>query len=57
MCIRCDSVEEQASAGLCAPCAVELRAEAHEVLRRLERYLAAWADFDEWARRQEHLGD
>jgi hypothetical protein len=50
MCIRCHQIDAPEPLGLCAACTVQTRLEFAEGLRRLTRYLAAWAAFDDWLR-------
>ena len=54
MCIRCRAVEAPEPIGMCAMCVIHTRIEIIEGLKRLSRYLAAWAAFEEWL--SEHPG-
>jgi len=47
-CIRCNEREAPEPLGLCTACVVHTKLEVAEGLRRLGRYLTAWAAFDEW---------
>ena len=47
-CIRCNEREAPEPLGLCAACVVHTRLEVADGLRRLGRYLTAWAAFGEW---------
>ncbi len=49
-CIRCNKGSAPEPLGLCASCVMHTRVEVAAGLRRLGRYLNAWADFDEWLR-------
>lgn len=53
MCIRCREVPVESELGLCERCAIPTCAEYLNGLDRLERYLAAWAAFEEWLERRE----
>jgi rRNA maturation endonuclease Nob1 len=50
MCIRCRRTSAPEPLGFCAACAMHTRVEVVDGLKRLARYLAAWAAFDEWLR-------
>jgi hypothetical protein len=49
-CVRCHEVEAGEPGGYCATCAALSKTEVSEGYRRIQRYLAAWAAFDEWLR-------
>jgi hypothetical protein len=48
MCIRCRLCEAPREPGYCAACVVQTRFEVTEGFLALERYLDAWALFDDW---------
>ncbi len=50
MCIRCHLREAPQASGYCSTCAVQTRLEVARGLRELDRYLRAWALFDDWLR-------
>ena len=50
-CIRCNDGSAPEPLGLCTSCVMYTRVEVSAGLRRLAKYLTAWADFDEWLRR------
>jgi hypothetical protein len=47
-CTSCGNAEGQQPAGLCPACAVAVRLEAWNGLRKLAAYLANWAAFERW---------
>jgi hypothetical protein len=48
MCIRCQEHDAPEPLGLCAACAIQVRLELADGLRRLADYLGAWASFEDW---------
>jgi hypothetical protein len=50
MCIRCGSAEAPGRFEYCPSCSLAARLEVAGGLRRLGRYLAAWAAFELWLR-------
>jgi hypothetical protein len=53
MCVRCMQEKAPEPLGLCAACALHTRIELTSAVARLERYLAAWAAFDDWLAERE----
>ncbi len=54
MCTRCKLTVPAGADAYCPACAIELRVESRRGLDDLDRYLGAWAAFDDWLRtRQE----
>jgi hypothetical protein len=49
-CIRCNKDSAPEPLGLCTSCVMHTRLEVTAGLRRLGRYLSAWADFEQWLR-------
>jgi hypothetical protein len=49
-CIRCNAQQAPEPLGLCTSCVMHTRVEVSSGLRRLARYLDAWADFEAWLR-------
>jgi hypothetical protein len=52
MCIRCGETQAPEPLGLCAACVMHTRVEIVDGLKRLSRYLAAWAAFDDYLRQE-----
>jgi hypothetical protein len=50
VCIRCGGALISMTQDYCRACAAEVRLEVDRGMRLLERYLEAWAEFDEWSR-------
>ncbi len=50
MCVVCGNSEAAGSGELCPLCEASVRLEVAEGLYRLGRYLASWAEFEEWLR-------
>jgi hypothetical protein len=51
VCVRCRAREAPEPLGLCTACALNTRIEITLGMQRLSGYLAAWAAFDDWLRR------
>jgi hypothetical protein len=47
-CVRCHEAKAPEPEGYCSTCAALSKIEVSEGYRRIQRYLAAWAAFDEW---------
>ena len=52
MCIRCGEAEVDHELGIRERCALPVCIEYLTGLERLERYLTAWAEFEQWLRRR-----
>jgi hypothetical protein len=52
MCIRCGEIEVSHELGMCERCAIATCVEYLNGLERIQRYLAAWAAFDDWLRKR-----